>query len=134
VIIWAAQINSMRHYTWIPKDYTSVYMQPETVHSAIQAITDKYLGANELIAQVEDHNDADPFTIESMRSKEYSVGIFFFMVLGIAVFSAILYNFFLRAKSEGMRTGEKLLFAWLVLGVVAALAFGTTQLLFGHLF
>jgi len=109
-------------------------MPAETVHGVLRAITDKYLGTNDLIAQVEDHNDADPFTIESMRSKEYSIGIFFFMVLGIAVFSAILYNFFLRAKSEGMRTGEKVLFAWLVLGVVAALAFGATQLLFGHLF
>lgn len=109
-------------------------MHNETVHDIIQTITENYLATSNLVAQVEDHQDPDPFTIESMRSKQYSVGIFFFMVLGIAVFSAILYNFFLRAKSEGMRTGEKVLFVWLVLGVVVALAFGTTQLLFGHLF
>jgi len=109
-------------------------MRLETEHIFSQISQEKYLTTNDLVAQIQDSTEPDPFTIESMRSKQYSIGIFFFMVLGIAVFSAILYNFFLRAKSEGMRTGEKILFAWLVLGVVVALAFGAAQLLFGHLF
>jgi hypothetical protein len=99
-----------------------------------QSGIEKYLTTNDLVAHVEYSDEPGAFTIESMRSKEYSIGIFFFMVLGIAVFSAILYNFFLRAKSEGLRTGEKILFAWLVFGVVVALVFGAAQLLFGHLF
>lgn len=112
-------------------------MRPETDTIIAYLNPEKYLATNHLVPQVQyasDNGDADPFTIESMRSKEYSVGIFFFMVLGIAVFSAILYNFFLRAKEEGMRKGEKILFAWLVLGVIVAAAFGTVQLLYGHLF
>jgi len=118
----------------IQRDTILTYMRLDTGDLNLQQIPEKYLTTNDLVAQVQDNTEPDPFTIESMRSKEYSVGIFFFMVLGIAVFSAILYNFFLRAKSEGMRIGEKILFAWLVLGIVVALAFGAAQLLFGHLF
>ena len=109
-------------------------MRLETEQIFSQISQGKYLTTNDLVAQVQDSAEPDPFTIESMRSKQYSIGIFFFMVLGIAVFSAILYNFFLRAKSEGMRTGEKILFAWLIIGLVVATAFGASQLLFGHLF
>ncbi|MFQ5469105.1 MAG: hypothetical protein ACE5EH_02235 [Gammaproteobacteria bacterium] len=92
------------------------------------------------ILKIQEFAETDAFTIESMRSQEYSIGIFIFMVFGIIVFSAILYNFFLSAKREGvksgkgMKTGERIMFIWLVLGVIAASIFGAAQLLFGHLF
>ncbi len=83
--------------------------------------------------------DLDRFTIEGMKSQEYSIGIFFFMMAGIVLFAVIVYKFASDAKKEGIRRGERMrrgevaLFVWLVFGLVCAVVYGAAQLLFGQL-
>ncbi len=83
--------------------------------------------------------DLDRFTIEGMKSQEYSIGIFFFMMAGIVLFAVIVYKFARDAKKESVRRGERMrrgeivLFVWLVFGLVCAVVYGAAQLLFGQL-
>lgn len=84
---------------------------------------------------VKDSSPTDFLTIEGMRGQEYSVGIFFFMLAGVAVFVAIILKFVLSAAREkGLKKGEKVLFAWILFGTIAAVIFGGIQLLQGRLF
>ncbi len=73
-------------------------------------------------------------SIEGMNSQKFSVGIFYFLVVAIFIFTAFIFLFMFKSKGAGLKTGEKWLFAWLLFGVFAALAFGATQLLHGYLF
>ena len=77
--------------------------------------------------------ELDKFTIEGMKSQEYSIGIFFFMLAGIVLFAVIIYKFARDAKKEGIRRGEVVMFAWLIFGLVGAVIYGAAQLLFGQL-
>lgn len=77
--------------------------------------------------------ELDRFTIEGMKSQEYSVGIFFFMLAGIVLFAVVIYKFTRDAKKEGMRRGEVVLFGWLIFGLIGAVIYGAAQLLFGQL-
>lgn len=77
--------------------------------------------------------ELDQFTIEGLKSQEYSIGIFFFMLAGIVLFAVIIYKFVKDAKKEGMRRGEVVMYAWLVLGLIGAIIYGAAQLLFGQL-
>jgi len=72
--------------------------------------------------------------IESMRSHGYSVGIFVFMMISIAVFVGIVVAFFRHQSSESIKSGEKVLFGMIILGVIAASIFAALQLLDGFLF
>lgn len=72
--------------------------------------------------------------IESMRSHGYSVGIFVFMMIAIAVFVGIVVAFFMHESAESVKTGEKVLFGMIILGVIAASIFAAVQLLDGFLF
>jgi len=72
--------------------------------------------------------------IESMRSHGYSVAIFAFMMLAIAVFVGIIWSFFRSTKGGNVKTGEKVLFGMIILGVIAASFFAAVQLLDGVLF
>ena len=70
-----------------------------------------------------------------MRSQQFSVGVFFFMMLGIFVFSAIVYAVvFGKYAPKSVRRGEKILFGAIILGVVVAIIFGALQMLSGYLF
>ena len=71
--------------------------------------------------------------VESMRSQGYSVGIFIFMMIAIAVFVGIIVGYF-RSQQEKLKPGEKVLFALIALGVMAASVFAAVQLLDGFLF
>lgn len=73
-------------------------------------------------------------SIEGMNSQEFSVGIFYFLVAAIFVFVAFIFLFMFKDKASKLKTGEKWLFAWLLLGVVVAITFGATQMLHGYLF
>jgi hypothetical protein len=73
-------------------------------------------------------------TIESMQSQNFSVGIFVFLLIGIAVFTTIVLAYMRKGNDKTLRRGEKYLFAWILFGVVVAVLFGATQLLFGNLF
>jgi len=72
--------------------------------------------------------------IESMRSHSYSVAIFVFMMISIAVFVGIVWSFFNSAGGEKVKRGEMALFGLIILGVVAASIFAAVQLLDGILF
>jgi hypothetical protein len=70
-----------------------------------------------------------------MRSQQFSVGVFIFMLLTIFVFSAIVYSVvFGKYAPKTMRLGEKILFGAIILGIVVAIIFGATQMLGGFLF
>ncbi len=71
-----------------------------------------------------------------MRSRQFGVGVFFLLLLGITVFSGIIYAV-MRGSSGSQkitRTGEKLMFAAIILGVLAAVIFASLQMLSGVLF
>ncbi len=70
-----------------------------------------------------------------MRSQQFSVGVFFFMLLGVFVFSAIVYSvIFGKYAPKTMRVGEKVMFGAIILGIVVAVIFGGLQMLDGYLF
>ncbi|MGE0370435.1 MAG: hypothetical protein AB7Q01_00955 [Gammaproteobacteria bacterium] len=85
--------------------------------------------------QADDSDDSSYFTIEGMRGEEYSVGIFIFMLIGVLVFAGVILRFVWMAKKEsGLKTGEKVMFIWIILGTFVAVIFGGLQLLHGRLF
>ena len=74
-------------------------------------------------------------SIEGMRSQQFSVGVFFFMLLGVLVFSVIIYSVaFGRFAPKTMKPGEKVMFGAIILGTILAVVFGGLQLLTGELF
>ncbi len=74
-------------------------------------------------------------SIEGMRSQRFGVGVFIFLMIGILVFSGIIYAV-ARGKHapKHMKTGEKMMFGAIIMGVVVAVIFGATQMLSGVLF
>ena len=73
-------------------------------------------------------------SIESMNSQEFSVGIFYFLVASIIVFTIFVFMFMFKGKSTKLKKGERLLFVWILFGVVVAVIFGAAQMLHGYLF
>ncbi len=74
-------------------------------------------------------------SIEGMRSQQFSVGVFFFMLLGVLVFSIIIYSVaFGRFAPKTMKPGEKVMFGAIIAGTILAVVFGGLQLLTGDLF
>jgi len=73
-------------------------------------------------------------SIEGMRSKRFGVGVFFLLLVGIVVFTCIVFVV-LRGRGEKVtRTGERIMFGAIFLGVVAAVVFACLQMLSGVLF
>lgn len=102
----------------------------------IQRAIDSVTPGIPIVQQEDTAKGPDYFTIEGMRSQEYSVGIFFFLVAGVIVFAAIIARFLWSARKEksGLKIGEKLMFLWIILGTIVAVGFGALQLLHGQLF
>ena len=73
-------------------------------------------------------------SIEGMKSQQFSVGIFYFLIAAIVVFTVFVFLFMFKDKASKLKTGEKWLFGWILLGVVVAVIFGATQMLQGYLF
>lgn len=71
--------------------------------------------------------------IEGTRSQEFSIGIFIFLIICIFVFTAIVFKFMLSGKGKKLKLGEKIMFAWIFLGIVVAIIMGATQLFYGQL-
>ena len=69
-----------------------------------------------------------------MDSQQWSVGIFVFLIFCILVFTVIVVKFMTGDKAAKLKRGEKFMFAWILLGVVAAVIIGAMQLLQGRLF
>jgi len=85
-------------------------------------------------ALAEDNYQNFDLGIESMRSHGYSVAIFIFMMIAIAVFVGIIWAFISMTKGEKIKRGEMVLFGMIIFGVIAASIFAAVQLLEGVLF
>jgi len=73
-------------------------------------------------------------SIEGMRSRRFGVGVFFLLLVGIVVFTCIIFVV-MRGRGEKVtRTGERIMFGAIFLGVVAAVVFACLQMLSGILF
>lgn len=85
-------------------------------------------------AQIRFNGGVD-MSVESMSSKRFSVFIFIFLMIGIAVFSSIIYAVVKRKTGEEkMRMGEKIMVVSIIMGVVVAVVFAATQMVGDFLF
>ena len=74
-------------------------------------------------------------SIEGMHSQRFGVGVFFLLMLGIVLFAGIIFTVMHGTAGERVtRTGEKVMFLAIILGVVAAVVFASLQMLSGVLF
>ena len=74
-------------------------------------------------------------SIEGMHSQRFGVGVFLLLMLGVALFAGIIIAVMHGTKGQKVtRTGEKLMFGAIILGVVAAVVFASLQMLSGVLF
>jgi glycerol uptake facilitator-like aquaporin len=74
-------------------------------------------------------------SIEGMRSQQFSEWIFAFLLLSIIIFSGIVIAFmFSKNRPKEMKTGERMMFTAIIIGIVVAVIFGALQLLSGYLF
>ena len=72
--------------------------------------------------------------IESMRSQEYSIGIFIFMIISMLVFVGVIALFYIKTDMSSAKTGEKVLMGMIVVGVIVSAIFAAVQMLDGFLF
>ena len=74
-------------------------------------------------------------SIEGMHSQRFGVGVFFLLMLGVVLFGGIIIAVMRGTAGQKVtRTGEKMMFAAIILGVVAAVVFASLQMLSGVLF
>jgi hypothetical protein len=74
-------------------------------------------------------------SIEGMRSQRFSVGVFFFLILGILVFCTIMFYIWKdQGPSRNIKRGEKVMFGAIIGGVIVAVIFGASQMINGFLF
>jgi len=84
----------------------------------------------------------DRWGVEGLYSQQFSVGIFFFLLICIVVFTVVVYKFMKSSgftteagkSGQSLKTGEKFLFLWIFLGIIAAVIMAAMQLLQGYLF
>ena len=104
--------------------------------SFINLLKIDFLGNIFPVVMAEEATEISDFhsSIESMNSQEFSVGIFYFLIASIVVFTIFVFMFMLKDKTSKLKKGEKILFIWILFGVVVAVAFGAYQLFNGDLF
>lgn len=85
------------------------------------------------LLQVADKNGENVFGVEGLYSQEYSIGIFAFLVLSICIFVGIMYLYWKKSKTK-LKTGEVVMFAAILMGVIFAFVFGYLQMVEGYLF
>jgi len=71
-------------------------------------------------------------SIESLRSKSFSNYIFIFLIMSLILFCFIIY-LYLPKKLSMLKTGEKIMFGALIMGVILAVIIGYIQLIEGFL-
>lgn len=84
----------------------------------------------------------DRWGVEGIYSQQFSVGIFFFLLICIIMFTVIVIKFMgtgaknpdSGAPAKKLKTGEKIMFVWIFIGIVAAVIMAVMQLLQGYLF
>ena len=72
-------------------------------------------------------------SIESLSSKSFSTGMFYFLIFAILIFVAIAFLFMFKDRSQKLKRGEKILFGWILFGVLVAIAMGAVQMMHGFL-
>lgn len=72
-------------------------------------------------------------TIEGLSKRGYSVFIFAFLIMQIILFSFMIYVYMKKTKAA-LKTGEKVMFGALMMGIVIGVVIGWTQLIEGYLF
>lgn len=92
-------------------------------------------GAMVEVASLADTAPRLDLSIEGMRSQQFSIGVFIFMLIGVFVFGSIIYVIaFGRHGAKNLKTGEKAMVAAIILGTLFAVGMGAVQLLTGYLF
>ena len=84
----------------------------------------------------------DQWGVEGLYSQQFSVGIFFFLMMCIIFFTIIAIKFMSSGSkttasdptAKGLKTGEKVMFFAIFLGIIAAVIMAVMQLLQGYLF
>ncbi len=71
-------------------------------------------------------------SIEGLRSQKYSVGIFVFLIISLIFFSIIIY-FYIPKGDKKLKTGEKIMFGAIIMGIFIAIGVGWLQLIEGYL-
>lgn len=71
--------------------------------------------------------------IEGLYGQKFGEAIFYFLLFSIILFTVIVIAFLFLGKKK-LKTGEKVLFGWIFLGIVVAVFFGAAQMLHGFLF
>ncbi|MFI5113393.1 MAG: hypothetical protein ACHP9S_11230 [Terriglobales bacterium] len=75
------------------------------------------------------------FSIESMQSQRFGVGVFCLLMLGIVLFAGIIIAVMRGTGGQKVtRTGERLMFGAIIAGVLVAMVFASLQMLSGVLF
>ncbi len=72
-------------------------------------------------------------TIEGLNSHRYSVAIFVFLIMQVILFAFMIY-IYMRKSRRALKTGEKVMFGALIMGIFIGVAFGWTQMIEGYLF
>ncbi|MEJ2179525.1 MAG: hypothetical protein P8Y28_03590 [Gammaproteobacteria bacterium] len=72
-------------------------------------------------------------SIEGMSTQNFSTGMFYFLIFAIVVFLVIAFMFMFKDKTQKLKKGEKILFIWILIGVIVAVAFGAAQMMHGFL-
>ena len=72
-------------------------------------------------------------SIESMSSKSFSTGMFYFLIFAIIIFVAIAFLYMFKDKTQKLKRGEKILFGWILFGVIVAIGMGAVQMMHGFL-
>ena len=83
----------------------------------------------------------DQWGVEGLYSQQFSVGIFFFLIICIIVFTIIVIKFMNSGARnsgggegrQGLKSGEKVMFIWIFFGIIAAVIMAVVQLLQGYL-
>ena len=98
--------------------------------SRLQGAWDNYVILAEKTGRVLD------LSIEGMRSQEFSVGMFFFLLFGIGFFSVIVGGLLIgrkKTETEKMRKGEMIMFGAIIMGIIVAIIMASVQMLHGYL-
>ena len=84
----------------------------------------------------------DRWGVEGLYSQQFSVGIFFFLIVCILFFTIIVIKFMnsgagtdeTAGAKSGLKNGEKVMFFFIFVGIVVAVIMAALQLLQGYLF
>jgi uncharacterized protein YqhQ len=71
-------------------------------------------------------------SIENLRSQTFSHFIFGFLIVSVIIFCVIIF-LYLPKQGGRLKTGEKIMFGAIIVGVIIAVCFGYLQLMEGYL-